>query len=162
MKFSGAFYRLPPDGYNETGDKSMSKIIAQADFNSIRNLQQSLLDNNKIDTLDRTILKKVNNVYVKDMNYDLDITKPFDGNVLPKKDAKNIRLTFAKPLIGNDLPVCIIGISIEPNVMFNFIKNDYSRVRYKSIKWLMVDDLKSINNIDNKNIFNTFLYLKSN
>lgn len=159
--FTGAFFRLAPDGYNEKNDKAMKKISAQADFNSIRNKQQILLQQDKIDLVDRIILNKIKEVYVKDLNYNFKLLNPWANNILPKKDAKNIRITFAKPIAGNGQYIAIVGASIEPNNIFKLNVNDTTTTSYKSIKWIMANELDKINIIQEQIEFKLYLYLKS-
>lgn len=160
MTFSGAFFRLAPDGYN-VKDKGISKIIKSADFNEIRNNQQKLLSMDAIDTAERVILKKIRNVEVKDMNYNFKIFNPWENNIIPKKDAKNIRLTFAKPIIGNGQYIMIIGASIEPNNIFKLNVNGTEIGSYKSVKWVMGDELDIIQNINSQVEFKAYMYLKA-
>lgn len=158
--FTGAFFRLPPDGYN-MDDKGIKDIIKAANFEEIRKLQQKLLSTNNADTFDKTILKKVNTIEVKDLNHNLKIFNPWEHNVIPKKDAKNIRITFAKPNIGKGSYIAIIGTSIEPNVTFK-LKQD-SNVdlgTYKSVKWIMGNELDLIKNIEQQVEFKTYIFIK--
>lgn len=160
--FTGSFFRLAPNGYNESGDKGISKIIYQADFNTIRNNQSKLLQKNEIDEQDRVILSKIHNIETKDLNYNLKIFKPLEGNVIPKKDAKNIRITFAKPIVGTGQWVAIIGTSIVPGNIFKLKINDKIEGSYKSVKYLMANELDSLNTIEQQSEFKSLLFLKGN
>lgn len=160
MTFTGAFYRLAPEGYNPQGDKSMEQIMVQADFNKIRNQQQQLLQRNKIDTIDRVILNKIKNVEAKDLSYNLKLFNPWANNVIPKKDAKSIRITFAKPVMGTRQWIAIIGTSIEPNNIFK-LKVDNTEVgSYKSVKWVMANELEKMSTIEQQVEFKTYMFLK--
>lgn len=160
MSFTGAFFRLAPSGYNETGDKSMTKILGQADFNKIRNQQQQLLQKNKIDTVDRVILNKIKQVDAKDLNYNLKLISPWANNVIPKKDAKSIRITFAKPVIGNGRWIAIVGTSIEPNSIFKLKVDNEVVASYKSAKWVMADELDKLGTVEQQVEFKTYMFLK--
>ena len=161
ITFTGAFYRLAPDGYN-MDDKGIAVKIAVADFNKIRNLQQSLLDQSKIDTQEHTILTKANDIECKDLGWNMKIANPWEGNIIPKKDAKNIRVTFAKPVIGNGRYIAIIGISINTNTTFNLKVDNKVIGRYKSLKWKMADRIEAEKIIDQQVEFQSFMFLKSN
>lgn len=161
MTFTGAFFRLAPDGYNETGDKSIHQLMGKADFNQIRNLQQQLLMQNQIDTKDRVILNKIRSVEVKDLNYNLKLFNPWANNVIPKKDAKNIRVTFAKPVIGSGQWIAIIGTSIEPNNIFKVKSNNGDLGSYKSVKWVMADELQKIDVLNDQSEFKLYMFLKA-
>jgi hypothetical protein len=160
--FTGAFYRLAPNGYNPTGDKGISKIIKQADFNNIRNLQQKLLQQNEIDLQNRVILNKIKQIETKDLNHNLKIYDPWNSNVIPKKDAKNIRITFAKPIIGNGQWLAIIGTSITEGNIFKVKTNNGDLGSYKSFRWVMADELENIQSINQQVEFKTLLFLKGN
>ena len=159
--FTGAFYRLAPDGYNPSGDKGISKIIKQADFNNIRNQQQKLLKQNEIDLQDRVVLNKIRQIETKDLNFNFKIFDPWNSNVIPKKDAKNIRITFAKPVIGNGQWLAIIGTSITEGNIFK-VKTNTDLGSYKSVRWVMADELENISSIEEQVEFKTLLFLKGN
>lgn len=161
MSFTGAFFRLAPDGYNPNGDKGIHKLMARADFNQIRNNQQALLYKNEIDTVDRVVLNKISNVEVKNLNYNFKIFSPWSNNIIPKKDAKNIRITFAKPLVGNGQWIAIVGTSIEPNNIFKLKLDKQVIGSYKSVKWIMADELDKIQNIDSQVEFKLYLFLRA-
>jgi len=162
MTFTGAFYRLAPDGYNSTGDKSMTTIVGQANFNQIRAAQQKLLLQNSIDTIDRVILNRIKEVEAKDLNYNLKLFNPWANNVIPKKDAKNIRITFCKPVIGNEQWIAIIGISINTNNIFKLKVDNNVIGSYKVVKWMMADTLQKTNDINQQVEFKTYMFLKAN
>lgn len=163
MIFTGAFYRLAPDGYNSTGDKGISKILKQADFNSIRNNQQKLLQKNEIDLQDRVVLSKIKQIDTKDLNYNLKIFDPWESNIIPRKDAKNIRITFAKPVIGSGQWIAIIGTSIKEGNIFKIKTDKESDLgSYKSVRWVMANELDNISSIQQQVEFKTLLFLKGN
>lgn len=157
IRFTGMFFRLAPDGY-KMDDKQITQKLGVADFNIIRNNQTQLLDKNKVDTLDKTILKKVNLIEVKDLNFNLKLFDPWQNNILPKKDAKNIRITFAKSVIGNNW-VAIVGVSIEPTVTFK-MKVDNETKQYRSFKWIMADELDRLSTLQQQVEFKLYLFLK--
>lgn len=162
MSFTGAFFRLAPDGYNPQSDKAMKQILAQANFDKIRTNQQTLLQNDKVDTIDRVILNKIKNIEAKDLNYNLKLFKPWEGNVLQKKDAKNIRITFAKPVIGKGAWVAIVGTSIEPNNIFKLKVENNEVGSFKSVRWIMADELEKMSTIEQQVEFKMYMFLKGN
>ena len=136
MKFTGSFFRLAPDGY-VMRDSSMSKILGLADFNQIRNNQQVLLNKDEIDTHDRSIVKRINRIDSKNMNFILNLSQPWRSNVLNKSDSKDTRITFATPIIGSSIGVAIVGIMVEPGRIFKLYTDDNELVgSYKSIKYI--------------------------
>jgi len=163
LSFTGSFFRLAPDGY-VMRDKSMKKILGLADFNQIRNNQQTLLANDKIDTKERTIINRLNKVVVKNMNFILNIQLPWRDNVLQKSDSKNIRITFAKPVVGNDIPIAILGTLIEKNKIFKLYDDDNNLIgSYKTIKYVengeQLEELKRLEG--NKIEFKLYSFLSS-
>lgn len=161
MTFTGAFYRLAPDGYNTTSDKAMTKILGQADFNMIRNNQQKLLQQNQIDTIDRIVLNKIKQVEAKDLHYNLKLFNPWANNVIPKKDAKNIRVTFAKPVTGSGQYIAIIGVSINTNNIFKLKVDNNDIGSYKSILWKMASNIEQLGSIQQQVEFKTYMFLKA-
>ena len=159
MTFTGAFFRLAPDGYNMR-DKGMTKIFGAADFEKIRRLQQKLLNANKIDSIDRVILKKIKQVEAKDIKYTLSLANPWKGNVIQKKDAKAIRITFAKPIVGGGKWIALIGTSIEPNNIFKMTVDNTLIGSYKSVKWIMASQLNVQGNVNNQTDFKAYMFVK--
>lgn len=160
MVFTGAFYRMPPDGYNPDGDKGIRRIMKQADFDEIRRNQTKLLNTQQIDVLDRVVLNKVRTIEADDMKYTLQLSNPFQGDVIPKKDAKNIRITIAKPLAGKGDFIAIIGTSIGRNNTFRLKVGGQDIGSYRVIKWMMADKL-STGAIENQTKFKTYIFKRA-
>lgn len=163
MKFTGSFFRLAPDGY-VMRDKSMSKILGLADFNQIRNNQQTLLNKDEIDTHDRSIVKRVNRINTKAMNFILNLSDPWRNNVLQKSDSKNIRITFATPVVGSKIGVAIVGTMVQPGRIFKLYTEDGTFVgSYKSIKYVSNgDELEKINTLKGNMIeFKMYMFVSS-
>jgi hypothetical protein len=161
MVFTGAFYRMAPDGYNPDGDAGIQKIVKQADFDEIRRNQQRLLDNQRIDVLDRVVLNKVRTIEAEDMKFTLQMANPFQGDVIPKKDAKNIRITIAKPLTGQGDYIALIGASIGRNNIFKLKIQGRDVGSYRVVKWMMADKLSTPQNIDNKKEFKCYMFKRA-
>lgn len=158
--FTGAFYRLAPDGYNVT-DKQMN-VIASADFTGIRNMQQSLLNQNRIDPIEHVILTKVKDIFVKDLNWNMKIFNPFEGNIIQKKDAKNIRVTFAKPVVGSGQHIVIVGISVNTNNIFTLKDQNGKAIgTYKCIKWKMASNIEKEPPMREQVEFKAYMYVRS-
>lgn len=160
MSFTGSFFRLAPDGY-VMRDKSMAKIFGMADFNEIRNLQQTLLQKDQID-IDNKVISKLNRVNAKDMNYLFKIYDPWKDNVISKKDADNIRISFAKPVTGSGAYIGIIGRHIQINDIFKLYTDNNLVGNYKSIKNVMANELQTIKNIEQHVEFKLYLFESGN
>lgn len=158
--FTGAFYRMAPEGYNPDGDKGIQRIVKQANFDEIRRNQTKLLQTQQIDVLDRVVLNKVRTIEADDMKYTLQIANPFQGDVIPKKDAKNIRITIAKPLTGKGDYIAIIGTSIGRNNTFRLKVQGNDVGSYRVVKWMMADKLSS-GAIENQTQFKTYIFKRA-
>lgn len=161
MKFTGSFFRLKPDGY-VMRDKQMKKILGMADFNQIRNNQQQLLNKDEVDTQDRTVLNRINKVNAKNLNFVLNLQDPWRQNVLKKSDSKNLRITFAKPVVGNDIGIAIVGTMINKNQIFKLYDEDKNLIgSYKSIKYIENgDELEELNRLNNNKIeFRLYMFV---
>jgi len=160
MVFTGAFYRLAPDGYNPDGDKGIQRIVKQADFDEIRRNQTKLINTQQIDVLDRVVLNKVRTIEAEDMKFTLKLSNPFAGDVIPKKDAKNIRLTIAKPLTGHGPYIVVIGTSIGRNNTFKLKLNGHDSGSFRVVKWMMADKL-SQGAVDNQQEFKAYMFKRA-
>jgi hypothetical protein len=115
LTFTGSFYRLPPDGYNEQDKGMIGGIIARANFAEIRKNQMTLLKTQTIQNKDEVTITKsdkdlgISSVKVKPTDTVLDLNNPLDnGYVNNIKDVKNIRITFLKSVYGNKY-IAILG-----------------------------------------------------
>lgn len=163
--FTGSFFRLAPEGYNDSGDKGIFNLKIHADFASIRTLQQKLLNSDKIDVKDNVIPAKVNAVTVKDLNYKLNILKPYDAGYINKKDAKNTRLTFCKPLADKEEFIVIIGVNIEKGKTFK-IKDQNNQLigTYTSQVTIMANELGKYimgGALNKQKEFKSYVFIKS-
>lgn len=160
MSFTGSFFRLAPDGY-VMRDKSMVKIFGMADFNQIRNNQQTLMKKDEID-LDDKVVTKLNRVNAKDLNYNLKLFDPWKDNVIQRKDAKNMRITFAKPVTGSGAWIALIGKHVEINNIFKLYYDNDLKGSYKSVKNIMGDELDNLNKIEQIVEFKLYLFESGN
>jgi hypothetical protein len=152
IKFLGSFYRNITDYNNKHTNKNF-KPIKTADFNEIRNNQHKLLLSNTIDVQDRVIVNQINKIELKNLDSVLNLLSPWENNVLPKKDANIIKITFASTLFGKKKYIAIVGTSIIKNKTFK-----YDNITFKSLGWFFGNNLpKNINGI---NKFDLYLYEK--
>jgi hypothetical protein len=168
ITFTGSFFRLAPEGY-KPDDKGINDIVKAANFNDIRNLQAQLLNTDKIDLIDNVVLSKVSSIRIKDLNLKFKLSKPYEYTLYNKKDAKNTRMTFCKPLASGDSWIVIFGISIDKNKTFKVYNASNKLIgTFMSRSTIMANQLtqyksmdfyKSLENIEE---FNTYIYLNSN
>lgn len=164
MSFMGAFFRLPPEGYNVSGDKSMSKIIKIAKFNDIRKNQETLITKKEIDLQDRVVITKLSNIYVQDLNYNVKLSDPWKDNVVPKKDANNIHVTFAKTVVNTstNAGVILLGTNIVKNKTFKLYVDGKQLGTYKSIETIMANELDDMSDtLENMSEFKAYLFIEA-
>lgn len=164
ITFLGSFYRLPPDGYNTSGDKSMAEFIMNANFNTIRKNQEELIYNKQIDLQDRVVVDKLSNIDVKDLNINLKIFDPYKDQIVNKQNAKKTDITFAKPVIASTTTphIAILGINIVPNKTIKVYNDKKLLGTYKVISNMKYSDLENNNKtIDGKYEFKTYFFIKA-
>lgn len=164
ITFMGAFYRLPPDGYNTTGDKSMTKLIKNANFSEIRKNQEQLIKSQEIDLQDRVVISKVDKVKVKDLNNVVDVTNPFKSNVIKASDANKNYVTFATPVVTTNVStsIIIIGINIVEGKTFKLYDGKRYIDTYKSIKILMANQIADEKSLRDIKEFDAYLFVEAN
>lgn len=142
VTFTGAFFRLAPEGY-KIDDQQIANKIAKADFNDIRNLQQQLLNQNLVDTKDNLLLNKIKEINVKDLKTDIKLDNLYDGNILKKKEARNTRIAICKPISGNGSYLMIVGIHINKGQVFKINVDNKLLGMYKIVDNYMLDQFET-------------------
>ena len=156
MDFTGAFFRLAPDGYN-ANHKSIKNILASADLNDIRNNQQELIKLQAIQPKDDMIFKVSNvKLKVKPMNFNFKVFNPYELNVLKKSEENITRVSFLKSVVGNNY-ICIIGISVEKNITVGILDDGKDIGKYTSFGWYFLKDLKGKSNIGGMGEFKAYI-----
>lgn len=104
MSFTGMFFRLPPEGYNDK-DKGMRGGITKAvNFEELRKNQRMLLEEGSIQNTKEVSVdskNKVSVIEVSDTGEDLELRKPFKNNVIDPKTTDVLRITFLQSATGN-------------------------------------------------------------
>ncbi len=162
ITFTGSFFRLAPEGY-KMDDRGISDIIAAADFSDIRNLQSQLLNQNKIDLKDNLELNKINELKVKSLNMNFKLHKPYEFDLIKKKDAKNTRMVFCKPLASGQPWIVIFGINIKKGNTFK-VKDDSGKMMgsYTSHTSIMASTIERYKTIESQIEFRAYAYLDAN
>lgn len=160
LQFTGSFFRLAPDGY-KPDDKGIAKIVGAANFDDIRNLQTQLLNQNKIDLKSNMTLSNVNEITAKATNITITLDNPYKYNLLSKKDAKNTRLTFCKPLADKGSWIVLIGINMDKGQPFKLRVGKKIVGTYTSVKSITADKLTK-KRIDDQYEFKAYIYIESN
>lgn len=161
--FTGAFFRLAPEGYKM--DDPMNTVIARADFNDIRNLQQQLLNQDLVDTKDNLLLNKIKEIKVKDLKIDIKLDDLYEGNILKKKDARNTRITICKPVSGTGPYLMLVGIHVNKDQVFK-VKTDAGLLgMYKTVENYMLNELETrfkVKELYAQPYFKLMLYVSAN
>jgi hypothetical protein len=165
MTFTGSFYRLPPAGYNMNDKGMRGGIIAKADFNEIRRLQQNLVKQNKIQNREEVTLgtqeRKFASIRVKETNTKLDLFKS-DENAYIKnmKDAAGLRLSFCKSIYGN-VYIAILGALGQPG---NTVKVSTDKGKqlgvFKVLDSITGQVLKNIKNVKGNSVYDLYIFDK--
>lgn len=159
ISFTGGFFRLPPDGY-KTNDSGISNIIKYANFPSIRSNQEKLIARAKIQSTEDTEMSSSKLIYlvnVEDLDYRLDMSKPFDSTFLQEKNASITRLTFLKNAMTNEYMV-IIGALGTINNKVKLFENNILKGTFVVIDAFMASDLKKKTAVGGQTVFDMFLY----
>jgi len=140
--FSGAFFRIAPEGYNAL-DKGIYDRVAMADLDDIRNLQQRLVNKSLVDTIDNLNLKGVKEVNAKDMLFSVQLDNLYQGGVLQKKDAKNIRICVCKPLNPKSEWIFLVGVHIKKGQVFKLKTDKKFTGTYTAFANYMLNELET-------------------
>lgn len=164
MTFTGDFFRLPPAGY-KLNDRVMTETtIARADFNKIRKNQYKLVQVDKIQKVeDEEITSKesalATQIEVSDTGTILDLTKPWGGQYMDKKNAKIIKLTFMKSVFGNEYMV-IFGALGTPGRTVKLFENGKIIGSYKTIQSFVASELSYKKKIAGQSEFKLYTFVK--
>jgi hypothetical protein len=140
-------------------------IIAKADFNEIRRLQQNLVKQNKIQNREEVTLgtqeRKFASIRVKETNTKLDLFKS-DENAYIKnmKDAAGLRLSFCKSIYGN-VYIAILGALGQPG---NTVKVSTDKGKqlgvFKVLDSITGQVLKNIKNVKGNSVYDLYIFDK--
>jgi hypothetical protein len=167
LTFTGSFYRLPPDGYNEQDKGMIGGIIARANFAEIRKNQMTLLKTQTIQNKDEVTITKsdkdlgISSVKVKPTDTVLDLNNPLDnGYVNNIKDVKNIRITFLKSVYGNKY-IAILGAIGEPNKTVRVVNERGTTIGvFKTLDSINGDSLKKIKKVKGNTTYDLYIFDK--
>jgi hypothetical protein len=103
VTFTGMFFRLAPEGYNAKDSAMTAKIIASADFNTIRANQENLVKKGEISNSTDDAVGNSKLVYVikaEETEGTLNVKEPFESGYFNSSEAHDVRITFVKSLLG--------------------------------------------------------------
>jgi hypothetical protein len=167
VTFTGSFYRLPPEGYNQHDKGMRGGILASADFNVIRKNQQELLKTKEIQNREDIEIGgkegqvEFNTVRVKTSGTQLDLDNPYDNPYIKdQENADNLRLTFLKTIYGEKY-ICVMDALGKPG---NHVKvldgKNKSLGVYKVLDCIDGKTLKMIKKVKGNTIFDLHFFDK--
>jgi hypothetical protein len=165
MTFTGSFYRLPPAGYNMNDKGMRGGIIAKADFNQIRRNQQSLVNQNKIQSREEVEMttddRKFATIRIKETETQVDLLKAMENSYINNvKDTNALRISFLKSIYGNKY-VAILGAMGQPGNTVKILTDKGINLGvYKVLDSISGDVLKSIKNVKGNSVYDLYLFDK--
>lgn len=166
ITFTGSFYRLAPEGYNKYDKGMRGGIIAAADFTEIRNNQQKLLDQQKIQDKEDVSLGKEDGsgfttIKVTPTDTVLDLNNVLDNPIInDTDDIDNLRISFLKSLYGNDY-IAILGAIGKPGNKVKVKEDKGSQVGvYKVLDSVDGKALKKIKKVKGNNLYTVYIFDK--
>jgi hypothetical protein len=165
MTFTGSFYRLPPNGYNMNDKGMRGGMIAKADFNEIRRNQQSLVNQNKIQSREEVTIgdeeRKFATIKVKDTESQLDLNDVMENAYINNiKDTANLRISFLKSIYGNKY-VAVLGALGQPGNTVKVLTDKGTQLGvYKVLDSVTGDVLKSIKRVKGNVLYDLYIFDK--
>ena len=172
MTFTGNFFRLPPQGYKMNDRVMTERIIAKADFNEIRRNQDILLKGGKIQPDDETTISKTSggviSIEITNSNSQIDLKNPYKNLLNNKnnldqvrflKDTNTLSMKFSvmKSMFGNKYLV-IVGAIGTINKQVKVYDGKKLIGNYRAIKSFLGSDLNRHKIVDNKSIFDLYVF----
>jgi len=165
MTFTGSFYRLPPNGYNMNDKGMRGGMIAKADFNEIRRNQQSLVNQNKIQSREEVTIgdeeRKFATIRVKDSESQLDLNNVMENAYINNiKDTSNLRISFLKSIYGNKY-IAVLGALGQPGNTVKVLTDKGTQLGvYKVLDSVTGDVLKSIKRVKGNVLYDLYIFDK--
>jgi hypothetical protein len=163
MSFTGAFFRLPPVGYNMDDKGMRGGIIVAADFDIIRNNQKKLIQKEVIQNKTEVVLdgKKSIVVQVDKTDTVLDLDDPFANPNISEEDKKIIRLTFLKSMTTNRY-IAVVGALGQRGHVVKLTERGKYLGTFKVLKSTMGDGLGKphLRNVDGKSEYELKVFIK--
>lgn len=114
IRFTGAFFRLPPENYVELDSIMKGGIIAAANFNDIRRRQEKLVTAGDISDKDQimTSTRAIFTAQIEDLAETIELNNITASGYLRPEDLEKTKITFVKSTIGNKY-YAILGVMGE-------------------------------------------------
>lgn len=167
MTFTGAFYRLPPEGYNMNDKGMRGGIIARADFNEIRKNQHYLVQRKTI--LDKEDVSLTSDekgefpvILVQETGTKLDMLKASENPIISRamENTAGFRITFMKSVYG-DQYIAVLGAIGKPGNTVRIVTDKKRSLSvYKVLDSITGDVLNKIKNIKANREFDLFVFDK--
>jgi hypothetical protein len=161
IRFTGAFFRLPPANYVEMDSIMKGGIIISANFNKIRSNQESLISKGEISDTEQVITTSSAGVYtiqVEDLAEQVDTKDIFDNGFIKPEEATDTKITFLKSSIGNNY-IALIGVIGEKSKLVKLFEGSKQMGVYRVLDAMYVSEVETNkNNIPNKK-YDLFMYI---
>jgi len=165
MKFTGEFFRLPPQGYKMNDRVMTLQTIKAADFSEIRRNQNKLLEIGKIELEgetkfgDKPIITKIQ---VKNTGSIIDLKNPTQNQYVDKKNIKENKISILKPINTNNSDIiAVIGAigTINKNVDI-YLDNNTKLGTFKTIKAFTGAEFNTNRQVNNISEFDLYTFVK--
>ena len=148
------------------------RIIAKADFNEIRRNQDTLLKGGKIQSEEETTITKptggVYSIELTNSNSVIDLKNPSKNLLINKKNldivrflkdpsTQSLKFSIMKSMFGNKY-IAIVGAIGTINRQVKVYDGKVLLGNYRCIRSFLGSDLAKNNIIDNKNIFDLYVF----
>lgn len=165
MMFVGNFYRIPPSGYKMNDRVMTEQTIAKADFNQIRRNQDALVRAGKIEEEEKVNISQKEKtgapsiIEIKSTGTLLNLQRPWENELLNKKDAKNIKISILKTIFAGDYLAIIGALGKEGSTVKVYAEKKLLG-SYKTVKSFMGDEFDKNKIIDGKTEFDLYTFVK--
>lgn len=172
MTFTGNFFRLPPTGYKMNDRIMTERILAKADFNEIRRNQNTLLKGGQIQAEEETTISTptggVTSIELSNSNSQIDLKNPYKNLLINKKNldqnrflkdpnTTSMKFSVMRSMFGNQYLV-IVGAIGTINRQVKVYDGKKLLGNYRCIKSFLGSDLDQNKIIDNRSIFDLYVF----
>lgn len=169
MIFTGHFYRLPPKGYKMNDRVMTERIIARADFNTIRRNQEALIKSGKIEKEEEVKFQAQKKptqfgptkIQIKNTNTMLDLKKPWINELLVnnKNQANDVRISILKTVFSNEY-IAILGALGEVGKTIKVYEDKNLLGSYKTVASFTGDTFNKNRQVKGQSEFDLWTFVK--
>lgn len=166
VTFTGAFFRLPPLGYQEHDKGMRGGIIASADFNEIRKNQQALVKANQIQNKEDVTIgsdedKKFSMIKAKNTDTKLDLNNVLENSFITSlKDDKNIKVSLLKSIYGSKYVAILGAIGQKGSTVKIMDEKNRNIGVFKVLDTVDNGNIKKIKKVRGQSIYDLYIFEK--